>query len=82
LIADGSIFAYLRQNGTDRVINGTDRVIVALNFGKAKAEVPLPAEIDGSLERLYGKAEWFKATGGVHLTVPGESAAIFRLAGH
>jgi neopullulanase len=75
LIADGSIFAYLRQNGTDRVI-------IALNVGKAKAEVPLPAEIDGSLERLYGKAEWFKATGCVRLTVPGESAAIFRLAGH
>jgi glycosidase len=75
LIADGSIFAYLRQNGTDRVI-------AALNGGKAKAEVPLPAEIDGSLERLYGKAEWFKATDCVRLTVPGESAAIFRLAGH
>jgi glycosidase len=74
-IADGSIYVYLRQHGSDRAV-------VALNVGKAPADVPLPAEVVGPLESLYGEAQCFEAPGGARLRVPGESAAIFRVTGH
>jgi glycosidase len=72
LIATESIYSYLRQHGSDNVI-------VALNMGKATADLSLPAEIVGTLQSVYGKGQWFAATGGICLKVAGESAAIFRL---
>jgi glycosidase len=72
LAANETAYAYLRQLDAERVV-------VALNLGKAPAEVALPPEISGGAERLYGEALWIGAPGGPRLGLPGESAAIFRL---
>ena len=56
-------------------------MIVALNLAKGPARVPIPADLPGTAERLYGEARWAAAPGGPHLELPGESAAVFRLKG-
>jgi glycosidase len=73
LVATETIYAYLRQQGTERLV-------VALNLGKAPAEVPLPPEVSGTTERLWGEGRWLDAPGGANLELPGESAAVFRSA--
>jgi glycosidase len=75
LIATETVYAYLRQHGAERVV-------VALNLGKAAAEVALPPELSGGAERLYGQPRWIDAPGGPRLGLPGESAAIVKLSGH
>ena len=72
LFANESVYAYMRQNETERVI-------VALNLAKGPAEVPLPAEAAGATERLYGDASRVDTPVGPHIMLPGESAAVFRL---
>ena len=66
LVANETVYAYLRQHGTERVV-------VALNLGKAPAEVPLPPEVSGAAERLYGEARWVAAPGGPRLETAGAS---------
>jgi neopullulanase len=73
LVVNEAVYAYLRQHETERLV-------VALNLGKTPAEVVLPAEVSGAAERLSGEARWLDATGHPRLKLPGESAAIFRLA--
>jgi glycosidase len=73
LVANEAVYAYLRRHGTERLV-------VALNLGKTPAAVPLPPEVSGAAERLSGEARWVDTPGGPRLELPGESAAIFRLA--
>ena len=72
LFANESVYAYLRQHETERVI-------VALNLAKGPAEVPLPPEAAGATERLYGDGSRVDTPVGPHIALPGESAAVFRL---
>jgi glycosidase len=74
VVADETVYAYLRQHEAERVV-------VALNVGKTPAEVPLPPEVSGAVERLYGEARWFDAPGGPRLGLPAESVAVVRLRG-
>jgi glycosidase len=71
LVATETVYAYLRQQGTERLV-------VALNLGKTPAEVPLPPEVTGLAERLWGEGRWLNAPGRPRLELPGESAAVFR----
>jgi neopullulanase len=73
LIANESVYAYLRQDGTERLV-------VALNLREAPADVPLPPEVSGPAERLSGEARWIDTPGRPRLELPRESAAVFRLA--
>ena len=72
LIANETVYACLRQDGAERMV-------FALNLGKAPAVVKLPPEIDGPARLLWGDARWTDAPGGPSVELPGESAAIFRL---
>jgi neopullulanase len=72
LFANESVYAYLRQHETERVL-------VALNLAKGPAEVPLPAEAVGATERLYGEASRVDTPVGPHISLAGESAVVFRL---
>jgi glycosidase len=72
LVANETVYACLRQHEADRVV-------VALNLGKSRAEVRLPAELSGATERLYGEASWLNGPGGLRLGLPPESAAVVRL---
>ncbi len=51
IFANATVYAYLRQVGDEHVI-------VALNLGKAQAEVAIPPDLSGATERLYGEARW------------------------
>ncbi len=73
LVATETTYAYLRQHGTDRLV-------VALNLGQNPAEVTLPPEVSRAAERLAGEGRWVDIAGGPRLELPGESAAVFRLA--
>jgi glycosidase len=73
LVANETIYAYLRQHGTERLV-------VALNLGPNPAEVTLPPEIAGAAERLAGEGRWVGMPGGSRIELRGESAAVFRLA--
>jgi glycosidase len=73
LFADDSTYAYVREYKTERVV-------VALNLGKAPAELPLPAELSGAAEHLFGSAQWSDNPDGPHMRVPAESASIVRVA--
>jgi glycosidase len=75
LVAHENIYVYLRQYQAERVV-------VALNLGKAPAEAPLPSGLSGPAERLYGTARWIDAPGGPRLELPAESVSIVRLKGH
>jgi glycosidase len=72
LVADQTVYAYLRQHEAERVV-------VALNLGRAPAEVPLPSGISGPAENLYGAARWTDGPGGARLRLAAESAAVVRL---
>jgi neopullulanase len=72
LVANESVYAYLRQYETERVI-------VALNLAKGPANVLLPPEAYGTTERLYGDACWVDTPAVSHIVIPGESAGVFRL---
>jgi hypothetical protein len=72
MLANESVYTYLRQYETERVI-------VALNLAKAPAEIPLPPEAAGATDRLYGDASRVDTPLGPHIALPGESAAVFRL---
>jgi glycosidase len=74
LVANETVYAYLRRIEDECVI-------VALNLGKSPAEVPLPTDLSGPAERLYGEARWVDGPRGSHLELPGESAAVFRRKG-
>ena len=74
LVTNDTVYAYLRQRGNERVL-------VALNLGKAPTEVVLPPDISGPAERLYGEAQWFDAPGGPRLELPAEAAVVLRLMG-
>jgi neopullulanase len=74
LVANESVYAYLRQRGNERVL-------VALNLGKASTEVVLPPGVSGAAERLYGEARWFDAPSGPRLELPAEAAVVLRLTG-
>jgi glycosidase len=73
LVATETVYAYLRQQGTERLI-------VALNLGKTPAEVVMPPEVSETAERLWGEGRWLNAPGRPRLELPGESAAVFRSA--
>jgi glycosidase len=72
LVANETVFAYLRQRENERVV-------VALNLAKAPADVILPSGISGPAERLYGEAQWFDAASGLRLELPAEAAVVLRL---
>jgi neopullulanase len=72
LFANDSVYVYLRQYETERVL-------IALNLAKGPAEVPLPAEAVGAIERLYGDGSRVETSAGPRITLAGESAAVFRL---
>jgi glycosidase len=72
LVAAESVYVYLRQYEAERVV-------VALNLGKAPAEVSLPPELSGMAEPLYGEPRWVNAAGAPRLQLPAESAAVLRL---
>jgi neopullulanase len=72
LVATDSVYAYLRQHETERVI-------VALNLANGPVEVPLPPEMAGAAERLYGDARRVDTAVGSQIMLAGESAAVFRL---
>jgi glycosidase len=74
LVANESVYAYLRQHEGERVV-------VALNVAKTPVEVTLPAETAGAAERLYGEGRWVDAPGGPRLGLPAESIAVVRLSG-
>jgi neopullulanase len=74
LVATETVYAYTRQRENERVV-------VALNLGKAPAEVMLPPDISGPAERLYGEARWFDAPGGPRLGLAAEAAVVLRLTG-
>jgi glycosidase len=74
LVANENIYVYLRQHEAERVV-------VALNLGKAPAEAPLPSGLSGPAERLYGAARWIDAPGGPRLELPAESASLVRMRG-
>jgi neopullulanase len=74
LVANDTVYAYLRERENERVV-------VALNLGKAPAEVMLPPAISGPAERLYGEARWFDSPGGPRLGLPAEAAVVLRLKG-
>jgi neopullulanase len=74
LVANETVYAYLRQRGNERVL-------VALNLGKASTEVVLPPGVSGAVERLYGEARWFDAPSGARLVLPAEAAVVLRLTG-
>ncbi|HZW32541.1 MAG TPA: alpha-amylase family glycosyl hydrolase [Isosphaeraceae bacterium] len=73
LTVNETVYAYLRQYGAERMV-------IALNLGKTPAEVTLPPELSGAAERLHGAAGWSDGPTGSRLGLPGESAAIVRLA--
>jgi glycosidase len=73
LVANETIYAYLRQHGTERLV-------VALNLGPNPADVALPPEASGAAERLLGEGRWVDNPGGLRLELRGESATVFRLA--
>jgi glycosidase len=71
LVANESVYAYSRQDETERVI-------IVLNLAKGPAEISLPPEAAGTVERLYGDARWVDTTIGPQIALPGESVAVFR----
>ncbi|HLH27918.1 MAG TPA: alpha-amylase family glycosyl hydrolase, partial [Acidimicrobiales bacterium] len=73
LVATETVYACLRQHGTEPLV-------FALNLGQAPAEVTMPPEVSGAAERLWGEGRWLNAPAGPRLELPGESAAVFRLA--
>jgi glycosidase len=72
LVADENVYVYLRQHEAERVV-------VALNVGKAPAEVLLPPALAARTERLFGEARWFDSPAGPRLALSSESAAVIRI---
>jgi glycosidase len=74
LATDATTYVYLRRYEGERVV-------VALNLGKTPAELPIPAELSGAIEPLYGEARWSDVADGPRLALPAESAVVVRIAG-
>ncbi len=72
LVANETVYVYLRQIRDEHVI-------VALNLGKTPAKVPMPPDLSGPVERLYGDPQWDDTPRGSRLELPGESAAVMRI---
>jgi glycosidase len=72
LASSDTIYAYLRKYESERVV-------VALNVGNTPADVKLPAGVSRTGVRLHGEGQWIEGDGSPRITMPGESAAIFRL---
>ncbi len=73
LVANETIYAYLRRHGTERLV-------VALNLGPNPVEVTLPPEVSGAAQRLAGEGRWIAVPGRPRLELRGESATVVRLA--